>query len=56
MASTLKTTFLGEIRGKTENGVTKYLGIKYANLKNRLADAELIEQSLEAAIDATNDG
>ncbi|KAJ5967319.1 hypothetical protein N7501_003567 [Penicillium viridicatum] len=56
MALTLKTTFLGEIRGKTENGVTQYLGIKYANLKNRLADAELIEQSLEATIDATNDG
>ncbi|CAI7573943.1 unnamed protein product [Penicillium viridicatum] len=56
MVSTLKTTFLGEIHGKTENGVTQYLGIKYANLKNRLADAELIEQNLEATIDATNDG
>ncbi|OQD69775.1 hypothetical protein PENPOL_c002G10596 [Penicillium polonicum] len=56
MASTLKTTFLGKIHGKTEKGVTQYLGIKYANLKNRLADAELIEQSLEATIDATNNG
>lgn len=56
MASTLKTTFLGEIHGKTEKGVTQYLGIKYANLKNRLADAELIEHSLEATIDATNNG
>jgi carboxylesterase type B len=56
MTSILKTTFLGEIRGKTENGVTQYLGIKYANLKNRLADAELIEKSFEAVTDATNDG
>ncbi|OQE12807.1 hypothetical protein PENFLA_c062G07782 [Penicillium flavigenum] len=56
MTSILKTTFLGEIRGKTENGVTQYLGIKYASLKNRLADAELIKESSEAAIDATKDG
>ncbi|KAJ5520425.1 hypothetical protein N7463_000878 [Penicillium fimorum] len=56
MTSILKTTFLGEIRGTTENGVSRYLGIKYANLKNRLADAKLIEERHGYVMKATQDG
>ncbi|GJP95678.1 carboxylesterase [Aspergillus niger] len=50
------TTHLGEIRGKTTNGVTQFLGIKYATLKNRLADAELVERRDGGVLDALKDG
>lgn len=56
MAATLKTTSLGEIRGKDANGATQYLGIKYATLKNRFADAELIKSREVDVLDATRDG
>ncbi|OJJ88268.1 putative carboxylesterase [Aspergillus glaucus CBS 516.65] len=56
MAATLKTTSLGEIRGKDANGATQYLGIKYATLKNRFADAELIKSREADVLDATRDG
>ncbi|KAL1852578.1 hypothetical protein Plec18170_005709 [Paecilomyces lecythidis] len=54
--ATLKTTSLGEIRGKTVDGVTQYLGVKYASLKNRLANAELVEVRDGDVLDATKDG
>lgn len=56
MNALLQTTSLGEIRGKDDNGVAKYLGIKYANLKNKLADAELVESREGDVLDATIDG
>lgn len=57
MASVLKTTSLGEIRGKHDDGVVQYLGVKYATLKNRLADAEIIDTRKDDGIlDATKDG
>lgn len=56
MTPRLNTRFLGQILGKTEDGVTQYLGVKYANLKHRLADAELIENRVGDALDATKDG
>ena len=56
MANLLQTVSLGRIRGKTSDGVTQYLGIKYANLKNRFADAELIESRMGDVLDATIDG
>lgn len=56
MTTTLRTTSLGEIRGKVADGVVQYLGIKYASLKNRLADAELIEKREGDVLDATKDG
>lgn len=52
----IKTTSLGEIRGKTVDGISQYLGVKYASLKNRLADAELIEKRDGDILDATKDG
>ncbi|KAJ5643447.1 uncharacterized protein N7484_005954 [Penicillium longicatenatum] len=51
----LKSSKLGEIHGREVDGVSQYLGIQYATLKNRLADAELIEERT-GVLDATNDG
>jgi hypothetical protein len=58
MTTTLKTTALGDIRGRNDNGVVQYLGIQYATLKDRLADAELISgRPADAGVlDATKDG
>lgn len=56
MTTILTTTALGDIRGKTEDGVTQFQGIKYATLKNRFADAELIEERYDGVLDATTDG
>lgn len=50
------TRFLGDIRGKNEGGVTQFLGIKYASLKNRFADAEMIEERKGGILDASTDG
>ncbi|KAJ5894816.1 hypothetical protein N7495_006507 [Penicillium taxi] len=43
------------VNGKTADRVTQYLGIKYANLKDRFASAELIT-SQNGIFDATTDG
>lgn len=56
MAALLNTTALGKVQGTTKDGVTQYLGIKYATLKNRLADAELIAERDGDVLDATKDG
>ncbi|KAI9370697.1 Alpha/Beta hydrolase protein [Aspergillus egyptiacus] len=56
MASLLQTEKLGAIQGKSSEGVTQYLGIKYATLKNRLADAVLVESRDGDVLDATRDG
>lgn len=56
MATTLTTSKLGQIRGKSGDGVTQYLGIKYATLENRFADAQLIGERHGDVLDATTDG
>ncbi|KAL2863394.1 putative carboxylesterase [Aspergillus lucknowensis] len=56
MATVLQTQQLGAIRGKGSEGVTQYLGIKYATLKDRLADAVLFEGPNDGVLDATKDG
>lgn len=56
MTSVLKTSSLGDIRGKSHDGVVQYLGLKYATLKNRLADAQLVEKRDGDILDATKDG
>jgi hypothetical protein len=56
MTTILKTEALGDIRGKSDGIVSQFLGIQYATLKNRLADAELIEQRHGEILDATRDG
>ncbi|KAJ6096396.1 hypothetical protein N7486_007142 [Penicillium sp. IBT 16267x] len=52
----LKTSKLGDIRGREVDGIIQYLGIQYATLKNRFADAELIEDRTGGVLDATSDG
>lgn len=56
MAAVLQTQHLGAIQGKSGDGVTQYLGIKYATLKNRLADAVPIDRPRGDTLDATRDG
>ncbi|EEA28753.1 hypothetical protein TMatcc_002895 [Talaromyces marneffei ATCC 18224] len=58
MTALLQTTYLGQVQGKNIDGVTHYRGIKYASLRNRLADAELIASRTpeEGILDATKDG
>ena len=56
MTATIKTSSLGLIRGKVEDGVVQYLGVTYATLKDRLADAELIIAREGDILDATKDG
>ncbi|OJJ01739.1 hypothetical protein ASPVEDRAFT_83267 [Aspergillus versicolor CBS 583.65] len=56
MAAVLQTQHLGTIQGKSGDGVTQYLGIKYATLKNRLADAVPVDSPRGDTLDATKDG
>lgn len=56
MTTILKTEALGDIRGKNDGIVSQFLGIQYATLKNRLANAELIAQRHGDILDATIDG
>ncbi|KAL2856426.1 Alpha/Beta hydrolase protein [Aspergillus pseudoustus] len=56
MAALLQTQQLGAIQGKSSDGVTQYLGIKYATLVDRLADAVLYEEHANGVRDATKDG
>lgn len=54
--TTLTTTALGQICGLNKAGVTQYLGIKYASLTDRLADAQLVASRHGDVLDATRDG
>ncbi|KAH9878854.1 hypothetical protein J1614_002288 [Plenodomus biglobosus] len=56
MSATLKHAKLGELRGNNVDGVTQFLGLKYATLKNRLASAELVEGYGSQSTDATKFG
>ncbi|GIK05682.1 hypothetical protein Aspvir_009795 [Aspergillus viridinutans] len=56
MATILQTRYLGEVRGKSHDGVSQFLGIRYATLNDRFADAELIEQREGSIVDASKDG
>ncbi|KAL4869900.1 hypothetical protein BDV12DRAFT_184854 [Aspergillus spectabilis] len=48
--------YLGEIRGTTDGHVEEYLGIPYASLRNRWADAVLVSELNEPMLNATNHG
>jgi hypothetical protein len=58
METILRVGSLGAaFRGKTSDGVTQYLGIKYASLGDRVADAEIIDPLLgTATVGATDYG
>jgi len=53
--TTLETTF-GSFVGVEENGVRKFLGIKYAQVKNWLAAPEIINSYGNEVVDATQYG
>ena len=55
MAASIDHQTLGtKIQGKSSNGVTQYLGIKYGHLKNRFAEATMAEPTGD--MDATKLG
>ncbi|KAI8940531.1 hypothetical protein NX059_004209 [Plenodomus lindquistii] len=56
MSATLKHPSLGELRGNKVDGVVQFLGLKYATLRNRLANAELVEEYGSQITDATRYG
>ncbi|KAL4749156.1 hypothetical protein BDW72DRAFT_139895 [Aspergillus terricola var. indicus] len=56
MTAVLETTKLGAIQGKISDTVTQYLGIKYATLKDRLAEAVPIDSREGDVLNATTDG
>ncbi|KAK8182027.1 Alpha/Beta hydrolase protein, partial [Phyllosticta capitalensis] len=55
-SASFKHPALGQVRGKArdDTGVVQFLGIKYTNLKDRFAPAELIEEA--HGVDATKYG
>ncbi|KAF2139205.1 uncharacterized protein K452DRAFT_300289 [Aplosporella prunicola CBS 121167] len=54
MTTTIQHPSLGQIRGKAVDHVTQYLGVKYASLKDRFAEAEMITGPMsEDVFDAT---
>jgi hypothetical protein len=58
MENILEHNSLGKIKGKVGDKVIKYLGIKYAALKDRFASAELLSSygDDDGILDATKLG
>ncbi|KAF1842781.1 alpha/beta-hydrolase [Cucurbitaria berberidis CBS 394.84] len=56
MSANFQHSSLGELKGNVGDGTVQFLGLKYANLKNRLAAAELVEGYGSGAIDASKYG
>lgn len=52
----LSTTHYGVLRGNALGSVVEFLGVPYAKLRDRLADAELIKTRQGGIFDATKDG
>lgn len=56
MSATLKHEHLGELKGRSVDGVAQFLGLKYASIKDRLAAPELVESYGAGATDASKFG
>ena len=57
MADVLHHPQLGQIRGKQKNGVTQFLGLKYAILRDRFSEPELVQGgNKNEVVDATRYG
>jgi hypothetical protein len=56
MSATLKHEHLGELKGKSVDGIAQFLGLKYASIKDRLAAPELVENYGAGATDASKFG
>ncbi|KIW10037.1 hypothetical protein PV08_11813 [Exophiala spinifera] len=55
MTSTLNHPTLGEITGRDGDGVTQFLGVQYATLENRFAEAQ-VKSSYSTPLNATAHG
>ena len=54
MTTTIHHPTLGRVRGNAVDDVTQFLGVKYASLEDRFADAEMITGPMsEGVLDAT---
>lgn len=56
MAAEIEHPNLGTVRENSVDGVTQFLGIRYASLKDRLAPPELVESYTGNALEARNLG
>lgn len=55
MTTTLTHLSLGEVQGKADEKVARFLGIKYASIKDIFAPSEVVKAS-DGKIDATKLG
>lgn len=55
MTTTLNHPTIGQITGRDGDGVTQFLGVQYATLENRLAEAR-VKSSYSTPVDATAHG
>ena len=56
MDTDAKRTSFGEFKGKKLDSVIQYLGIKYANLKDRLSVPEMVKDYGIEVVDTTKFG
>ena len=56
MSNTFTHKELGAVKGNTKDGVTEFLGIKYASLENRFAPPSLVTSYGAGPLDATKFG
>lgn len=56
MSASLQHNYLGELKGTTVDGVAQFLGLKYANIKDRLAPAVVNKSYGPGPTDATKYG
>ena len=52
MTTTLKTSF-ATFRGKKQDGMIQYLGVKYASLSDQLSVPEMVTEYGNGIVDAT---
>ena len=52
----ISTQYLGKVRGKSDGVVAQYLGIQYATILNRFAEATLNQTRDGGVLDATKNG
>jgi hypothetical protein len=52
----IQTSSLGQIQGTVVYDVVQFSGVPYASLRDRLADAEIIQSRAGDTLDGTKDG
>jgi carboxylesterase type B len=56
MATIIHHPTIGTVKGIGKEGIDQFLGLKYASLKDRLAEPEMVIDSGDTKIDATRIG